>query len=148
MAQIKPTVQLRVYKGVEKAFNAKGECLNENQKVTLTYNTLEWKNFFTYVGASGFGIIEVEACYEGENKIDTPQEIADFVANVFKAPEKELTDEQKQIAELQRQNAEMSEKMDAILKSKDKKETKAEKVIAPAKTEELVVDATKDEKVK
>lgn len=98
---IKPIVQLRIYKGAEKVFNGAGKCLNENQKVTLLYNSLEWNNYFKYVQASGFGIIELEACYIDEKQIETPKEIADFVANVFKTPEKELTADQKRIADLE-----------------------------------------------
>ena len=111
---IKPIVQLRIYKGAEKAFNGAGKCLNENQKVTLLYNSLEWNNYFRYVQASGFGIIELEACYIDEKQIETPKEISDFVANVFKTPEKELTAGQKQIIEMQKQIDALTKK-DSVL---------------------------------
>lgn len=125
MAQIKPTVQLRIYKGSEKTFKVKnGEnvCINENQKVTLTYDTLEWKNYFKYIGASGFGIIEVEKCFDNEgNEVDIPKEVADFVANVFVTPEAELTPDQKRIADLEA-------KIEALTKaSKPAKEEKQAK---------------------
>lgn len=115
----KPVVQLRIYKGSEKAFNGKGEVLNENQKVTLTYNTLEWNNYFKYIAASGFGIIEVEACYVNEKEVEVSDEIQSFIDNVFKTPEKELTADQKRIADLEA-------KIDALSK-KEAKEPKAPK---------------------
>lgn len=117
--KIKPTFQLRIYKGSEKMFNGSGKCLNENQKVTLVYDTLEWKNYFKYIGASGFGIIEVEKCFNGENEIETPKEIAEFISKVFLTPEKELTTDQKRIADLEA-------KLESLTK-KGTKEPKAEK---------------------
>lgn len=126
----KPYVKLRIYKGSEKLTNSKGVVVNENQLVSLQWNTLEWSNYFKYISGAGFGIIEVEKCYDeaGDKEIETPEEITNFVANVFKTTEKELTPEQKQILDLQKQNEEMSKKMDAILKAnkapKAPKETK------------------------
>lgn len=99
----KPFVKLRIYKGKEKLTNSKQVVVNENQLVTLQWNTLEWANYFKFISSAGFGMIEVEKCFDekGESEIDTPEEITNFVANVFKTPEKELTPDQKRIADLE-----------------------------------------------
>lgn len=100
----KPIVHLRVFKGQKKLYDANGKLETPSQIVKLTYNTVEWKNFLNNL-AFTFGIVEVEKVLSdsgnGEYKLmDTPDEIKKEVEAVFKTPEKELTPEQKELAEL------------------------------------------------
>ena len=100
----KPIVHLRVFKGQEMLYDANGNLRTPSQIVKLTHDTVEWKNFLNNLPAT-FGMAKVEKVLSdlgnGEYKeVETPVEIIKEVEAVFKAPEKELTPEQKELAEL------------------------------------------------
>ena len=100
----KPIVHLRVFKGREMLYDADGNVRTPSQIVKLTHDTVEWKNFLNNLPAT-FGMAKVEkVLQEVDGKFDEvsiPSEIVKEVENVFKAPEKELTPEQKRIADLE-----------------------------------------------
>lgn len=101
----KPIVHLRIYKGHEMLYDGAGNVKNPNQIVKLTHDTVEWKNFLRNLPASGYSMAKVERILQevdGEYKdVPTSTEILKEVENIFKAPEKELTPEQKRIADLE-----------------------------------------------
>jgi hypothetical protein len=101
----KPIVHLRVFKGREMLYDADGNVRTPSQIVKLTHDTVEWKNFLNNLPAT-FGMAKVEKVLSdlgnGEYKeVENPVEITKEVEAVFKTPEKELTPEQKRIAELE-----------------------------------------------
>lgn len=108
----KPIVHLRVYKGLKLFYDANGKVMNPNQVVKLTYNTIEWKNFIKNLSGIGFNSVEVEKVLSGDTleEIEMPKEILEEVKNIFKAKERELTPEQKEIAELRAIVAGLTEK--------------------------------------
>lgn len=99
----KTVVHLRAFKGAE-LYDASGNLKSSSQIVKLIYNTLEWRNFVKNILSLGYSSAKVEkVLQESDGKfeeIDAPVEILKEVENVFKVPEKELTTEQKEIAEL------------------------------------------------
>jgi len=101
----KPIVHLRIFKGQELLYDGYGNVKTPSQIVKLTHDTVEWKNFLKNLTASGYGMAKVEkVLQEVDGKFDEvsiPSEIVKEVENVFKAPEKELTPEQKRIADLE-----------------------------------------------
>lgn len=109
----KPIVHLRIFKGQELLYDGNGQLKTPSQIVKLTHNTIEWKNFLANLTASGYGMAKVEKVLQEVDgkfeEVSIPSEIVKEVENVFKAPEKELTPEQKQIKELQ-------ERLDAMTK--------------------------------
>ena len=101
----KPIVHLRVFKGREMLYDADGNVRTPSQIVKLTHDTVEWKNFLNNLPAT-FGMAKVEKVLSdlgnGEYKeVENPVEITKEVEAVFKTPEKELTPEQKRIADLE-----------------------------------------------
>lgn len=56
----KPIVRLRVYKGQKMSFDETGRPQNENQKVTLTHDTVQWTNYLKNLRANGFIKVDVE----------------------------------------------------------------------------------------
>lgn len=98
----KPIVHLRVYRGRDLNFDANGKVKNENQSVKFTHDTVEWKNFMRNLIANQYIKVDVDKVLDGD---DSKKEIAkgDFqkeVDSYMKAPEKDLTPEQKEIKEL------------------------------------------------
>ena len=86
-------------------YDADGNVRTPSQIVKLTHDTVEWKNFLNNLPAT-FGMAKVEKVLSdlgnGEYKeVENPVEITKEVEAVFKTPEKELTPEQKRIAELE-----------------------------------------------
>lgn len=106
-------VKLRVYKKIEGRGgilrNEKGVVENENQIVSLFYNTPEWYNYVGSISSAVYAKVEVESYHvqdgKGYKEADTPDEITIEIDNAFKAPEKELTKEQREIKELKEQVA-------------------------------------------
>jgi hypothetical protein len=101
----KPIVHLRIFKGQEMLYDGAGNLKTPSQIVKLTHDTVEWKNFVNNLAASGYGMAKVEKVLQetsaGEYKeIEASESILKEVENIFKTPEKELTPEQKEIAEL------------------------------------------------
>lgn len=101
----KPIVHLRIFKGQELLYDGVGNLKTPSQIVKITHDTVEWKNFLKNLTASGYGMAKVEkVLQEADGKFDEvliPSEIVKEVENVFKAPEKELTPDQKRIADLE-----------------------------------------------
>ena len=99
----KPIVHLRVYKGTQVLYDAQGNIQTPNQIVKLTHDTIEWKNFVKTIPTSGYGLAKVEKMLDGDTleEIEISKEIAKEVDNIFKVPEKELTADQKRIADLE-----------------------------------------------
>ena len=124
-------MHLRVYKGKKILWNENREIDNENQRVSLIYNNFEWLNYLKQIKGGGFCKVEVERFFENENgkqKDIDKSDIVKIIDEAFKGVEekKELTPEQKEIAELKAQMAELLGK---------KKETK--KVVSDDNPDEL-----------
>ena len=96
----KVTVDLRIYKGKELLYKGDGSVQNENQSLKLTYGDTQWAKHLANLPKLGICKVEVSNVYEGESKIETPQNIIDEVSKVLQLKETELTAEQKQIKEL------------------------------------------------
>lgn len=124
----KPTVRLRVYKGQKMSYDEKGVAQNENQKVTLKHDTIEWKNYLVNLKANGFIKVDVEdVVYVDSKKNDAGffedvetlceeslvNSIKKEVKQAFEEKKVELTDEQRRIAELEA-------KLEALVGSKTK----------------------------
>lgn len=123
----KPIVHLRVYKNDgtgSVSYNADKTIKNENILVKLQHLSLEWNNYLKNLKYLGFVKVEVERVVpegvkakENEHKDKSKfKAIIDEVNKAFKGKEKELTPEQKKIAELEA-------KIDALSKSKPKAAT-------------------------
>ena len=127
MAQ-KRIVHLRVYRGERLSFDANGKVQNENHLVKTHEDSQEYKNLLTSLKISGYCKVEVDNVLKLEggsyNEVDAP-DIAKEVKEAFEAPrqEKELTPDQKRIAELER-------KLEAVLTGK-KEKPKKKKVETP-----------------
>lgn len=112
MAQ-KRIVHLRVYRGRELNYDANGKVKNENHKVSLTHQTVEWANYLKNLRNNGFAKVEVVDVLEGSGSnyesVDA-SEIKEEVAQAFE-PKTEvvLTPDQKRIADLERMVKELSE---------------------------------------
>ena len=110
---MKKVVHLRIYLGREILKRENGQVSNQNQIVSLIYETLEWKNYLKNIKGIGICRIEVEKVLEhdGENFVvleEIPQSIKDEVKAAHSLVEKpDLTPEQKEIAELKAQMAEL-----------------------------------------
>lgn len=140
----KPVVKLRIFRGSQMSYDKNGNVQNENQLVTLIHDTVEWANYLKRLTSNQFLEVMVEKVFycdkeknkDGffEDKIsevdqETIDEIKQEVKEALKAPEKELTPQEKQIAELKAQ-------VEALMKGQTvKKETKSEKKVE--KTDDL-----------
>ena len=128
------SVHLRVYRGKSMTYNSKGESTNENHVVKLEYNTAEYKRFLSMLRSNGFIKADVEKVLDLSTKVDGKskdepgyyeevdnfediQKEVDFALNPDGA-EKELTPDQKRIADLEASNAEMKEALDSIISGK------------------------------
>lgn len=106
MSKQKTVVHLRVYKGngrnEELSYDENRKVQNENILVKLTHDTLEWLNFIKNLKVLGYVKPTVEKVIEGkeENK-ELVATIQKEVDSVNKPAEKEMTVEQKRIAELE-----------------------------------------------
>lgn len=97
-------VHLRGYKGERLSYNADGSYQNENQSIKIKYGVVEWKNYMNLIGKSGFCKVIVEKVYDTKTR-DFDKDLTNYKEEVAKAFEqevkKELTPEQKKIAELE-----------------------------------------------
>jgi hypothetical protein len=114
-------IHLRVHRGKELTFNARGESTNENHPVVLIYDTPEWVNYLKHLMPNGIikaevtKILDLTKTNEGKIKsdVDYYQEVADTSAiqaevDKYLIPaEAQLTPEQEQIKQL-------TERLDAI----------------------------------
>jgi hypothetical protein len=114
----KPTVSLRVYKGLKMSYDENGNVQNENQRVALTHDTAQWKNFVKSLRVNGFIRTEVENVSYVDSKknsdgffddvvSDVPDTLVESikaeVAAVYNDVKPEMTPEQKEIASLKSQ---------------------------------------------
>jgi hypothetical protein len=101
--QTKPIVHLRIYKGGKMMYDENGVVQNPNQLVKLKYGTLEWSNFLKNLPSMGFTSAKVEKVLDEKTLDEIPASnlMLEEVANVYKAPAKELTADQKRIADLE-----------------------------------------------
>lgn len=112
----KPAVSLRVYKGPRMSFDENGKVQNENQRVVLTHDTQQWKNFLSALRANGYVKVEAEKIFYVESKKDSEgyfkdditecpesliEKIKQEVKEAFEQKAPDLTDDQKRIAELE-----------------------------------------------
>lgn len=100
---VKPTIKLRVYRGSEINYDAKGNVRNENQLVTLQHNTVEWRTYLKNIKLHGYCDIKVDSIYVNGEKVTDGSEVYEKeVHDAFKGKiEVKLTPEQKKIAELE-----------------------------------------------
>lgn len=132
----KPAVSLRVYKGQKMSYDEKGKVQNENQRVVLTHDTVQWKNFLKSLRANGYIRVEAEKIFYVEPKKDAdgyfkdeisecPEALVESIkaeiANAFEDKKPELTDDQRRIAELE-------EKINKMMNGTPKKEPKIKEV--------------------
>ena len=61
---MKKVIWLRIYRGTEILKKENGEVKNENSKVALTHNTLEWSLFLKSLPANPFCKVDVEKAFE------------------------------------------------------------------------------------
>lgn len=102
----KPIVELRVYRGTEMNYDANGVVKNENQTVTLEYQSRSWVLFMENIKRNGYCKVDVEKVYNAlENGYEEVNDISLYKNEVHKnfTQEKQvnLTPEQKRIAELE-----------------------------------------------
>lgn len=113
---MKKVVYLQVYVGKKLLFEENGKVTNQNQEVTLTYPTQEWDNYMKHLPSSGFCKVEVtkvldEIVEAGQYSYKLCEDFEELKSIVSKhlnnKVKKPLTKEQKEIAELKAQMAEI-----------------------------------------
>jgi len=162
MSNSKLSVHVRVFRGKDLTYNAKGESTNENHVVKLEYNTAEYKRFLTMLRANGFIKAEVEKVLdlskvnEGKlkNEKDYYKEVEDF-KDIQKeidsalnpdGVEKPLTADQQRIAALEAKlealtGGKEDSKEVKNIKVNDAKDVKPEKVELSDDDKALLADA-------
>jgi len=103
---MKKVVHLRVYRGTKILKDENNKVENENNKVALIYDTLEWHNYLKRLVANGFCKVSVEKVLEWEGdkyiKSDIPKNIEEEVEFAHKGDQTvRLTPEQQRIADLE-----------------------------------------------
>lgn len=122
-------VNLQVYKGSKVLYTAERTVENQNQSVKLIHGTLEWKNYMKHLDHHGYCLIEVNSVKDEKGKELDKSEIEEEVAIAHRrTEEKALTPEQKEIASLKAQMAELvgTKKEKVEVKVEVKKETKVD----------------------
>jgi hypothetical protein len=102
----KPVVKLRVYRGRELNYDQNGKVKNENHLVSLEHKSRNWVLFLKNLKLNGYCKVEVEKAFDvldnGYREIKDLKTFAEEVKNAFNSNiEKELTPEQKRIADLE-----------------------------------------------
>lgn len=87
----KRIVHLRVFRGRELNYDANGNVKNENHKVSLTYDTVEYSNYLKHIQKNGFCKVIVEGAFEGEEKVNH-EDISQEVKEAFEGVEIVATD--------------------------------------------------------
>ena len=103
---MKKVVHLRVFKGKKILKDENGKVENENNRVSLTYESLEWKNYLKRLIANGFCKVEVEKLFELVDgkyvPCEIPNKIKEEVLIAHKGDQTiRLTPEQQKIADLE-----------------------------------------------
>lgn len=128
----KPTISVRVYKGKQMSFDAKGNAQNDNQSIKYVHDTVEWANFLKNISANGYCKVDVESVKIIEKVKENNffvDKVSDYenvdaikkeVETAFKNQTEEvLTPEQQKIADLEA-------KLNALLGLKEEKPSKKE----------------------
>lgn len=114
-------VQLRIFKGSEITKGEQGQIKNQNQTLKLKYDTKEWHNFIGTMYRNGWGRVNVlsakidksgEVDWEKYEDVDSGviEKIkAEVQSKLVKTSNKPLTQDQKEIAELKAQVAQLVE---------------------------------------
>ena len=118
MAKRELMVHLRVYRGKELSYDAQGSSKNENHLVHIHYDTPEWKRYLAHLMPNGIikatveKVLDLNDVNKGKTKEDADyyKSIEDFKdiqkevnASLTTSTTVELTQEQKEIAELKEQ---------------------------------------------
>ena len=116
---MRKVVHLRVYKGKEILKLESGKVKNENQIVSLVYDTFEYENYLKNLKNGGFCKVEVEKFFELKDSkyvsVDIPKSVSKGVEIAFKGDKtKNITPQEQKIADLEA-------KLEAFI-NKDKKE--------------------------
>lgn len=99
----KRIVHLRVFRGRELNYDANGKVKNENHKVSLTYDTVEYTNYLNHIQKNGFCKVEVIGAYQEGKKADH-SDISEQVKQAFEGVEIIPTDPRDlKIAQLEKQ---------------------------------------------
>ena len=128
---MKKVVHLRVFKGTKILKDENGKVENENQKVSLTYGSLEWKNYLKHLIANGFCKVEVEKLFELKDseyvKCEIPEYIKEEVLLAHKGDQKvKLTPEQQKIADLEAKLEAFMNKGNEVDEEKELKDLQAQ----------------------
>lgn len=132
-------IHLHIYKGKQGvqgvATDQNGKVVNENHLVKIKHNTKEWDNYLKMMVTNGFVKVDVIGFCDGVEKdgsfiySEVPESIVESVNEALHGHKKiAMTPEQKEIAELKSQMAELL---------KGKKEPKAKEV----KEKDIEIDA-------
>jgi hypothetical protein len=94
-------VHLQALKGAE-VFNAKQNLVTPNDKFKVTYGSKEWENVLSRAKSFGYTEIKVLSVVDktGKDKVEDNGLIQKEVNEAMTSEEKQLTPEQKEIAEL------------------------------------------------
>ena len=117
---MKKVVHLRVFKGRKILKDENGKVENENNKVSLTYESQEWKNYLKRLIANGFCKVEVEKLFEFKDEkwaeCEIPEKLKEEVLFAHKGDQTvKLTPEQQKIADLEA-------KLELLLNKDEKKD--------------------------
>ncbi len=132
----KPVVKLRVYRGREVNYDANRKIKNENQLVSLEYNTKQWSLFMKNLPLNGYCKVEVEKVFKTIQTESKDKEGKKVIAKSYEPIEdiaiydKEVQEAFNPVVEVaktpeQKQIAELSAKVEAM--TNGKKETKPKK---------------------
>lgn len=145
----KPAISLRVYKGQKMSYDENGTVQNENQRVVLTHDTVQWKNFLKTLRANGYIRVETEKIFFVESKKDMDGYFKDEISecpgtlidsinaeivDAFEIKKTEMTNDQKKIAELEEK---INKMMNGTAKKEEKKLKEAEVVAEVIEGESL-----------
>lgn len=129
---MKKVIWLRVYKGQEILKSEDGKVRNENSKVSLTHETLEWSLYLKSLPYNPYCKVEVEKVFEFKDGKYVECEISEKIKKEVLLAHKgdqtvKLTPDQQRIADLEA-------KIDSLL---DKKSEKKDDNISDDELEEL-----------
>ena len=144
----KPIVKIRLYRGRELNYDANGNIKNENDLVSLEYNTQQWAIFMKNIAISGYCKVEVERVIKSfadgtyEDYDEIPSSFQEEVDKHFQ-PTKELpvSAEATRIAELEK-------KLEFLMSQSKTKKGVDKKDVESVKKEALDVKNQETEKPK
>jgi aspartate carbamoyltransferase regulatory subunit len=76
----KPIVKLRVYRGKQMNYNKDGSVQNENQLISVEYNSMQWKLTMKTLSIMGYCEVVVDHILEDKNSewVKNDKDIADY----------------------------------------------------------------------